>query len=446
METLPLDPVLYKTLLEFAPCFTAPSFQNFLIVISGWIQCLNRHTITGMMEAAGVVGVVHHERFHRLFSKAVWDLDDVAKVLFLLLVKEFVGMEGVIVLGGDDTLSKKTGRKIFGAGYWRDGVLSTPNHVVTRWGLNFVTLGLVVRCPLWPRRDLCFPFLVRLHRKEKTFAQPQEYQTCPQWLVEMVKLVAGWLPDRMFYLAVDGGYANDVVFKGLPANVIQVSRTRADASLYELKPPPTGKRGRPRTKGDPTPKPRERVTDPKTDWAVLTVVISGREVVVEVVTWVGLWYKVAKDHPLRFVLVRDPKNHQRWACFFTTQANLSTPTILQTVAGRWSLEVAFYEAKQYLGVEHAQSRLPKAVERLFPMGMLLVSLVKFWFITYGAQTALTRVSYGPWNRHKTEPSFSDMLAALRRGGWANRFNLTSASPDELQKIIQLLTDRLVRAA
>ena len=48
METLPLDPTLYKTLLEFAPCFTSPSFKNFLVVISGWIQCVNRRTITGI--------------------------------------------------------------------------------------------------------------------------------------------------------------------------------------------------------------------------------------------------------------------------------------------------------------------------------------------------------------------------------------------------------------
>ena len=318
MENLPLDPTLYKTLLEFAPCFTAPSFKNFVVVISGWIQCVSRRTITGMIEAAGVVGEMHHERFHRWFSRAVWEADKLGTMVFVRLVSELIPADGVIVLAGDDTLAKKTGRKIYGTGYWRDGVLSTPKRVVTRWGLNFVTLGVVVRCPLWPMRDIYFPFLVRLHRKENTFATAEEYQTSPQLLIEMVKVVAGWLPERRFYLAVDGGYANDVVFEGLPKNVVQFSRTRADASLYQLKPPPSGKRGRPRTKGDPTPKPRERVTDSQTEWTSLTVVMYGQEVVVEVVTWVGLWYKVAKDHPLRFVLVRDPKNHKRWACFFTT--------------------------------------------------------------------------------------------------------------------------------
>lgn len=58
--------------------------------------------------------------------------------------------------------------------------------------------------------------------------------------------------------------------------------------------------------------------------------------------------------------------------------------------------------------------------------MLVFSLVKIWFIT-SEETA-------------------SMLAALRRAGLVNQFYLTSASPDELHKIIQFLTDRLVRAS
>lgn len=105
------------------------------------------------------------------------------------------------------------------------------------------------------------------------------------------------------------------------------------------------------------------------------------------------------------VRVRDPKNHHRWACFFTTQSSLSALTILQTIAGRWSLEVAFYEAKQYLGIEHTQSRLPKAVNRLFPIGMRLLSLVKFWFITSGIHTSFAKVSCNPGIIRKPNPRF-----------------------------------------
>ena len=125
MENLPLNPVFYNLLMEFAECFTAPSFQNFVIVACGWIQCTNRRTITGMIEAAGVAEKIHHERFHRLFSRGRFQVDELSKILFLMLVEKFIREGEVIKIAGDDTLAKKTGRKIFGAGYFRDGVLST---------------------------------------------------------------------------------------------------------------------------------------------------------------------------------------------------------------------------------------------------------------------------------------------------------------------------------
>ena len=121
-------------------------------------------------------------------------------------------------------------------------------------------------------------------------------------------------------------------------------------------------------------------------------------------------------------------------------------TILETMGGRWSIEVAFREAKQSLGAEHPQSRLPKAVERQFPLGLMLVSLVKLWFVTYGHQTRFAVMSCGPWNRHKTEPSFSDMLAALRRAGWAQRISSNSTSDAELRKMLEALIDQLAQAA
>ena len=262
----------------------------------------------------------------------------------------------------------------------------------------------------------------------------------------MVATVASWLPERKFELTVDGGYANEIVAQSLPKNVSLVSRTRSDATLYHLKPALTGKAGRPRSKGDKQPKPRERAIDPTVEWTPIKVWLYGEETVLEVASWVGLWYRVANSTALRFVLVRKPDDHSDWICLFSTQTTLSAANIVLAFGGRWSIETAFYEAKQYLGIEHSQSRKQQAVERLFPTGMLLLSLVKFWFITYGINSRFASIHRGPWYLKKTEPAFSDMLAALRRAGWANSFFINSASNADLQKIVQLLTDRLARAA
>jgi hypothetical protein len=262
----------------------------------------------------------------------------------------------------------------------------------------------------------------------------------------MMILVANWFPERIFYLTVDGAYANEIIFRGLPANVILLSRTRADATLYELAPPPTGRRGAPRKKGNRLPKPRELAVSSTTIWTPVQAILYGEQRDMEVYSFVGLWYHVAKGHPLRFVLVRDPRYPSDWVCWFSTNIDLSVITILEAMGGRWSIEVVFKEAKQCLGAEQPQSRLPKAVERQFPLALMLVSLVKLWFVTHGYQTRFAVISGGPWYHSKTEPAFSDMLAALRRACWTQRILLDSTSDVELRKILDTLIDQLARAA
>src|SRR5262249_14361679 len=134
MEQLPLDPIFYNLLQEFAGSFTGASFENFVIIVCGWIECTSGRTITRMIEADGGRGKTHDERFHRLFSRGRFEIDEMSKILFLMIVERFIPIGTVIKLAGDDTLAKKTGRKIFGAGYFRDGVLSTKTKTVTRWG------------------------------------------------------------------------------------------------------------------------------------------------------------------------------------------------------------------------------------------------------------------------------------------------------------------------
>jgi hypothetical protein len=451
LMNLPLDPVFYNTLLAFAPCVTAPSFTNLVIVCCGWLQCTRRRTITGMIEAAGVIPDAHHERFHRLFSQGRFVPDQLGQIAVRLWVQALVPQAAPILLAGDDTLFKKSGHKIFGASYFRDAVLSSRTRVVTRWGLNFVVLGLVVRHPLWPGRDLCLPVLARLHQ-----GATKSGKSSPELMAEMIGLVAQWLPQRTVHVAVDGAYANLSVFSNLPHNVVLLSRTRTDAALYELPPEVTGKRraGRPRTKGARLPQPRTLASQAQRVWHLVQVELYGETQQLEVSTFVGLWYHVAKAQPLRFVLVRKvkevkSKKHKDghdWICLCCSDVQVAVEDILRGYGGRWSIEVAFHEAKEHLGIQEPQSRLESAVQTLYPLGLLLVGLVKYWYVSYGHDTRYARLARGRWNRHKSQPAFSDMLAAVRRAGWAQRFMANSASPTELQNMVQVLTDRLAQAA
>ncbi len=44
-------------LAAFEPCFGAPSYRNFRVLVVGWVHCLGRRTITAVVLAAGAVGL-----------------------------------------------------------------------------------------------------------------------------------------------------------------------------------------------------------------------------------------------------------------------------------------------------------------------------------------------------------------------------------------------------
>jgi len=73
-------------------------------------------------------------------------------------------------------------------------------------------------------------------------------------------------------------------------------------------------------------------------------------------------------------------------------------------------------SKQQTGVGQARNRLPKAVERTVPFGMIVQSMIIAWYALYGYDPAdvTDRAIAQPWYRTKTEPAFEDMILKLRK--------------------------------
>jgi len=76
-----LVPSFVALLQPFAPCFCAPSFVNWIVVLTGWVFA-RRRTITGALVAAKLPDLKHHSAYHRLFASARWSLDAVGLMLF----------------------------------------------------------------------------------------------------------------------------------------------------------------------------------------------------------------------------------------------------------------------------------------------------------------------------------------------------------------------------
>jgi hypothetical protein len=100
-----LPPSFLCLLAAFSGCFHAPSYANFRLVVAGWVHCLGRRTVTGVVLAAGGVGGKHISAFHRFFGRATWALDAVGKVVFELALR-WLPADQPLYLLGDDTLAR----------------------------------------------------------------------------------------------------------------------------------------------------------------------------------------------------------------------------------------------------------------------------------------------------------------------------------------------------
>ncbi len=116
----------------------------------------------------------------------------------------------------DDTLFHKTGRKVAGAGIFRDAVQSTGVHTVTAWGLNVVVLAVYVTPP-WGGEPWALPVNLRIHRKGGP--------TLLDLAEAMVREVAEWLPGERFALVADGAYTA-LARRGMPRTVLYSRRVQ----------------------------------------------------------------------------------------------------------------------------------------------------------------------------------------------------------------------------
>jgi hypothetical protein len=91
-------------------------------------------------------------------------------VLLGLLVEAFVPEGSPLVVGIDETLERRYGKKISARGVYRDPVRSTYETFVKSSGLRWVCLMLLVDVP-WASRVWALPFLSALAPSERYAAE-----------------------------------------------------------------------------------------------------------------------------------------------------------------------------------------------------------------------------------------------------------------------------------
>ncbi len=172
---------------ELRPCFTAPGFATFCGLAAGLAGQVRRRTVVGMLLGGALQHLWPHDRAHYFFARARWELDQLGLAIAQLAVLLVVPPGADLQVAVDDSVFRRSGRKVHGAGWQHDG--SAPSVSKLSYGNCFVTAGIVVRLPFCSRA-VCLPVLARLHLPGKKGQGPSKVDTAAA-LVSLLALAFG---------------------------------------------------------------------------------------------------------------------------------------------------------------------------------------------------------------------------------------------------------------
>ena len=449
MRTLPVE--MIRVLAPFAPLFSKRVFEHVQVLLMGTVLAPGKRTVSSALKAMGLDQQNQFHRYHRVLSRAKWSGMEVSRVLLELLVEAFVPEGEPLVVGVDETLERRLGKKIRAKGIYRDPVRSSHGHFVKASALRWVCLTLLAPVP-WASRVWALPFLCALaHSERYATEQGKRHKPITEWAWQLLLLVRRWYPEREIVAVADGGYASLKLLdrcRSLKKPIAFITRLRLDAALYEPAPPrKPHQMGRPRLKGSRLANLSVVAKDPKTAWMPITVSnwYGGTQRVVEIVSDSAVWYSSGLPVvPLRWVLIRDPQEEFETQALLCTDLNADPERTISWFVRRWQMEATFQEVRQRLGFETQRHWSELAIRRTAPalLGVFsVVILLAHQYIAKGEGVVRTAAWYA-----KRYPTFSDALAQVRRKLWSQEATFCgSVRQAETVKVPREFLERLTDA-
>lgn len=411
------------------------------------LACMGRHTLTNVITTGGRQHVdwtadyrmYGHERINceRLFSR---------------IRKEVCDMNGgnPLVVALDDSLLRKTGRKIPGVKYARDP-MGPPFHTNFIRGQRVIQMSAAVTDGKQARmvpvmfRDASMPGKPRRDAPTEEWASYKEackarrLSVCGSRCIDEMR--SHLEEGRDLWVTVDGSYTNRTVLNNLPNGVVLIGRIRSDAKLYHL-PDESLRigRGRKRIYGPPAPAPEEIRTDESIPWQEVSAYACGKMHAFRVKTVKHLkWRGSGKSHtlqimviaPLRYRLSKGARLLYRHPAYLVcTDTDISAEDMLQAYLWRWDIECNFRDEKTLLGTGQAQVRHPASVRSVPQMmvaayALLLLAGIKTWGVKGIPQSS----SIPKWQTptQKRRVSTNDLIKQLRAELWADSISSINLS-------------------
>jgi hypothetical protein len=182
-------------LAPFAPWFTPSVWYHAQSLLVGAILTPSKQTVTAVLSVMGLRQSRHFQNYPRVLNRARWSSRALSQQLLVVLIQVFVP-QGAIMLGLDDTVERRRGKKIAAKGIYRDPVRSSPSHFVKVSGLRWLSVRVVVPIP-WAGWVWALPFLTVLAPSER---YPQKcrraHEKLTDWARQLLRQGRRWVPKR----------------------------------------------------------------------------------------------------------------------------------------------------------------------------------------------------------------------------------------------------------
>ena len=428
---------------KVCPCSSCR--ERFHAHLLAQLVCPGRHTLTSLITTGG-----------RQFGDWTADYALYAKqrvvpgALFSQVRREIEAMNlpsQPLVVALDDTILRKTGRKIPGAAYRKDP-LGPPFNINLVWAQRMIQYSAAVPGPNSEARMIPIAFQdASTPRKPRKNAGEEEVAAYRETMkqrnlnalaVEQLhrlqeeRTVPGEQPPEL-HVVVDGSYTNRKVLRKISKETVVIGRIRKDAHL-SAKPDGQKPHGRKRIYGEDLPTPEQVRKDEDIPWQEIEASLGGKRHKLRVKTLTPVRWRAAGEMDLRLVIIapvpymRRPNGKRLYrqpGYLICTDPDLPLAILVQEYIWRWDIEVNHRDEKTILGVGQAQVRNANSVESVpaaavAAYAMLHVAAMK----AYGWNGKPNTIPPAKWRnpKKKNRASTQDLVNELRRELWSESIN------------------------
>jgi hypothetical protein len=317
----------------FSESFSRPSFRFFSCFIISFIQ-LGKEVHTSSM----VRSLVHHSilrrplsSFTRFLGENRWTVEEVTKTALHQFFQTLrITVRDVLFLIVDDTLAKKTGKKIPGCGWHKDHAQNMANVFGHQWVLS------ALLC-----KDFLLPLWAKLYHPKGTRGCGP-FQTKITLAQKIIRALALPIPCKLYVLADSWYWAKTLVQVCRKCGYHMISQLKSNSVLW--------------VHGEKT-----NVTsllDLVSSYRKVSLFVYGKTKIFHIAKFIGDIKGLGK---VAVVVVKEKRKKPIY--LVCTNIHLPAIDIIKYYAKRWKIEQMIKDLKQRLGFGDYQVRNLQAIQR-----------------------------------------------------------------------------------